>query len=271
MKRLFRSSVNLLPSVSRRWIRHVPLVAGIQRWLLDRFVSGEPFIHKINAGPAKGLRFEVTLPQDKAIWAGTFEPEFSKVLAEAVQPGDVCYDIGGYRGYMSGVLALAGARVIVFEPMPDNIVALKTLVTLNPELSLQIRECAVGSIDGEIGFKIMPDPSMGKVSNSALQSDTTATREISVPVLRLDTLVFADGARAPSLLKIDVEGAEVDVLDGAARTLKQFAPKIFLEAHSSALAEECASRLRSLDYSVRQLESEGLAPEQTRHLLAEPP
>src|ERR1035437_3995460 len=109
MKTLLRNSVNLLPASTRHWIKHIPGVAAGQRWVVKHLLSGEPFVHVINAGPACGLRFEVTLPDDKAIWAGTFEPEFSQMLHDAVRQGDVCYDIGGYRGYMSGVFALAGA------------------------------------------------------------------------------------------------------------------------------------------------------------------
>src|ERR1700722_2389938 len=141
MKQFLRASVNALPLSVRHWIRHIPGVAALQRWLVNRFLSGESFVHTINAGPACGLRFEVTLPADKAIWAGTFEPEFSQTLHDSVHPDDICYEIGGYRGYMSGVFALAGAsRVIVFEPLPDNIVRLQRLLDLNPNLPLQLKQ-----------------------------------------------------------------------------------------------------------------------------------
>lgn len=271
MKKFLRTSVNLLPSAARRWVKHVPLVAGTQRWLVNRVLSGEPFLHTINAGPASGLRFEVTLPRDKAIWAGTFEPEFSEMLRGGVCQGDVCYDIGGYRGYMSGVLVLAGARrVVVFEPLPDNGAALQRLAQLNPALPLQIEQLAVGGADGQARFKVMPDQSMGKLANSPFQPDVPAEREIVITVRRLDTLVFDDGFARPDLIKVDVEGAEVDVLNGAARTLREFRPRVFIEAHSAALAAACGQQLANLGYQVRQLELLALCPEETRHLVAEP-
>ena len=270
MKTLLRRSVNLLPASTRHWIKHIPGVAAGQRWLVRRVLSGEPFVHVINAGPAAGLRFEVTLPDDKAIWAGTFEPEFSQTLHDAVRKGDVCYDIGGYRGYMSGVFALAGAsRVVVFEPLPANVTRLKRLMELNPELPLQIEAMAVGKLDGEVTFKIMPDQSMGKLADSTFQAGRTAAQEIPVQLTRLDTCVFERGLPRPNLMKIDVEGAEADVLDGAARTLKEFRPRILIEAHSEALSLQCREKLAALGYQVHQLEPPIADPVQPRHLMAE--
>jgi len=270
MKWLLRQSVNLIPSRVRFWIKSIPGIAALQRWLVNAVLSDEPFVHVINSGPASGLRFEITLPNDKAIWSGTFEPEFAEALARSVAPGDVCYDIGGYRGYMSGVLALAGARrVLVFEPLSENIVALEKLCQLNPNLPLQIQQCAVGKVDGEVFFQVMPDRSMGKIATSVLDAEIKPIEEIQVPVATVDTLVFERQLVAPNLLKIDVEGAELDVLDGAAKTLNEISPRIFLEAHSQTLAEACAVRLTGHRYVVRQLESKTVAPDFARHLVAE--
>ncbi len=271
MKTLLRNSVNLLPASTRHWIKHIPGIAAGQRYLVKWLLSGEPFVHVINAGPARGLRFEVTLPDDKAIWSGTFEPEFSQALHDAVHKSDVCYDIGGYRGYMTGVLALACAsRVIVFEPLPDNLAHLVRLAKLNPQLPIQIEGTAIGKADGHVHFKVMPDKSMGKLADSSFQAERAASHAIQVQVVRLDTCIFGRGLPRPNMMKIDVEGAEVDVLDGAIRTLKECRPRILIEAHSERLAELCTQRLRDSAYELHQLQQGRLDPNQPRHLLAEP-
>src|SRR4051812_24419223 len=168
---------------TRSWIKHIPGVASLQRLVVRTLLAGEPFLHTINAGPAKGLRLQVRLPEDKALWSGTFEPAFAASLAAAVRAGDVCYDIGGYRGYLSGVLALAGAsRVVIFEPLPANIAALRSLIELNCELPLQLEETAVGCVDGDIEFKIMPDGSMGKLASSHFQREQPCVSRITVQV-----------------------------------------------------------------------------------------
>jgi FkbM family methyltransferase len=271
MKTLLRMSVNALPNRSRYWIRHIPGLSLFQRWLIRCALYGDRFVHKINAGPACGLKFEVTLPEDKAIWAGTFEPEFSQALHNAVSKGDVCYDIGGYRGFISGVLALSGAsRVIVFEPLPENIAALKRLAELNPSLPIQIEQKAVGKVDGKIGFKVMPDQSMGKLADSTFQAERAPSREILVHLVCLDTCIFEHGLPKPNVIKIDVEGAEAEVLEGAKRTLKECSPVILIEAHSGQLAESCARELRDHSYKVCQLEKGSLPESQPRHLFAYP-
>lgn len=271
MKKLLRKSVNLLPASSRSWIKHIPGIAAGQRWLVSNVLSGGPFVHTINAGPASGLHFEIVLPDDKAIWAGIVEPEFSQTLHDFVRKGDVCYDIGGYRGYMSGVMALAGAsRVIVFEPLPDNLARLQRLCELNPNLPLQIEEMAVGRTDCETTFLIMPDESMGKIVSSPFQSGRGTAREIPVRLARLDTLVFKRRLPRPNLMKIDAEGTEADVLNGAARTLAECRPRILIEAHSEELSRACEKKLAAIGYKIRQLEKIVTDPLQARHLAAEP-
>lgn len=272
MKALLQLSVNAIPPTMRGWIRHIPVLAETQRWLVNRVLSGQSFVHTINAGPAAGLCVEITLPTDKAIWAGIFEPEFSAALRSGVRRGDICYDIGGYRGYMSGIMALAGAaQVVTCEPLPDNVAALQRLAKLNPMLPLRIEQVAIGASDGDVQFGIMPDRSMGKLATSTFQVGSEIKTSMVVKLQRLDTLVFDDGLPRPDVVKIDVEGAELDVLNGAKRTLAESRARVFLEAHSKTLDEECRQLLADLDYRVRQLERDLSGPDdQPRHLVAEP-
>ena len=271
MKSILRASVNYLPYELRHWVKHLPGIAGLQRRLVSHVLAGEPFIHAINAGPAAGLRFEVTLPMDKAIWAGTCEPLFAAAIADGVKQGDVCYDIGGYRGYMTGVMALAGAsRVIVFEPLPENQAALRRLCALNPQLTIELQSFAVGDSDGTIELKVMPDASMGKLVTSSFQAGVPFAAVIDVTIRRLDTLVASREIPPPNLIKIDVEGAEMDVLRGAAQVLRASRPRIFLEAHTAALEAACMRELSLLGYRARRLEANPGGDEQTRHLIATP-
>jgi len=265
---LLRRAVNVLPVSARARIGRMPVVGALQRRIVTH-LSGTPFLHTINAGPARGLRIEVTLPRDKAIWAGTYEQVFASALREGVAPGDVCYDIGGYRGYTAGVFALAGAKsVVVCEPLPGNIAALQQLVQLNPSLPIVIEAFAAGQHDGSTKFRIMPDKSMGKMISSPFQPDRAYQSEIDVNVVRVDTLVFERGLPPPNVMKVDVEGAELEVLNGAERTLRELRPKVYLEAHTEALAAQCSARLRTFGYHTHQFEPEPLRPRQTRHILA---
>jgi FkbM family methyltransferase len=271
VKRLLRSAVNVLPYDVRRSIRFIPGVAALQRFLVNRILAGGSFVHNINAGPCSGLRFEVALPQDKAIWAGTYEPEFTTAIISNVRPGDVCYDIGGFRGYMAGAMALAGAsKVVVFEPLPVNQKALERLLELNPSLPIAIMPVAIGNEDGLARFTTMPDASMGKLASSSFQTLAASTAKMQVSVCRLDTLVQKQEIPPPNLIKVDVEGAELDVLQGAAAVLKEARPFVFLEAHSESLEQGCTERLTQLGYAVHRMEPHVEDTEHTRHLACVP-
>ncbi|HEX2722026.1 MAG TPA: hypothetical protein VHM24_03855, partial [Gemmatimonadaceae bacterium] len=119
IQRLIQSSVDMIPWGMRDMIRRLPIVSALQRWLVRRYLSDRTFIHTISAGPARGVRFPVTLPEDKLIWTGTWEISLATAIREAVAKDDICYDVGSYRGFFAAIMAVAGAKgVHCFEPNP---------------------------------------------------------------------------------------------------------------------------------------------------------
>jgi len=273
--RVLERSVNLIPWQARHWIKHIPFVAGLQRLFFRRFLSGREFLHTINAGPAKGLVYPISLPFDKAIWTGTYETELAKAVADSVNRGDVCYDIGAYRGFFSGVFGLAGAgQVVAFEPFPENCAQLQRLFANNPGLPLTFEQAAVGSENGSAEFNVMPDSSMGKLASSSFQSDLPTSCVLRVPLKTIDRIVSEGAYPRPQVMKIDVEGAEVEVLGGAKETLQTNRPILFIEVHSEVLAKECTRLLESLGYVVsffeRQPTRKQDLPFRVCHLVARP-
>jgi FkbM family methyltransferase len=269
LRRALGTSVNFIPYRLRHWIRFVPGVAPLQRILVEHVLSGHSFVHHVNAGPAAGLKFEIALPLDKAIWSGTYERAFAQALARTVEPGDVCYDIGGYRGYMSGVMAAAGAsKVLVFEPLPANQQALRRLCGLNPQLPIELVSIAVGNLDGTIQLKAMADSSMAKLANSTFQPEARSVAEIEVRIETIDSLVEQKRIPPPDVIKIDVEGAELEVLKGATDTLRTWHPSVLLEAHSAALEDSCTRLLCDLGYRVGRVGEVLPGDGDTRHLMA---
>lgn len=271
MKGILQASVNFVPYGFRRKIKHVPGLAALQRLLVNRFLSEDSFIHTINAGPATGLRFDVTLPLDKAFWSGTYEHDFVAALCDRVRPNNVCYDIGGYRGYVSGAMALSGAsKVIVFEPLPTNQGALQRLCYLNPDLPIEVVPAAIGNINGSTRLKQMADTSMAKLADSSFQHELASLAELEVAIRRIDSLVEDRNIPPPDIVKIDVEGAELEVLKGATNVFETSRPLIFLEAHSAALEQDCSQKLMRLGYNVSRLDNDLVSTEQTRHLVCLP-
>ena len=113
--------LSAVPYAWRAKVKRVPLVGAVQRWATSAALDGRPFVHLSDAGPARGMRFLVQLPEDKGIWTGTYEADFAAAVAAAVRPGAVCYDIGGWHGYFAAIMAARRAGAVhVFEPLPGN-------------------------------------------------------------------------------------------------------------------------------------------------------
>lgn len=258
---MIRSAVSLVPWGLRGAVRSIPGIAQVQRWLVSRTLDGAEFEHRIDAGPAKGVRFWIRMPEDKGIWTGTYELAFAQRIAAAVPRGGVAYDIGGWHGFFAGVMASQGAaKVVVFEPLPDNVARIERLVALNPNLPIQLMPQALGAEEGVTEMVVMPDTSMAKLAGSDFQPGATSATRLSVRISSIDALVSSGTLPPPALMKLDVEGAEMMVLHGAESVLTKHKPVIFAEIHSSALLLEATAYLRGLGYEVARIdEDESLA------------
>lgn len=263
--------INLIPYRFRDKIRRIPLMGALQRWVFKTAFRGDVDF-RIKEGPAKGLVFPLKLPDDKLFWTGLWEKEFAERLALATRQGGVCLDVGAYRGYFSGVMAVQGAgEVHCFEPNPDNIAKLERLAELNPVLPLKVHQMALGDADGETEFVLMSEDTMGKLADSSFQRERSTGHRFKVKLCKLDTLVSSGKVPAPSLIKVDIEGAEKMFLEGAAASIEKSTPTILLEYHSGPLARECAGFLEARGYCIEWLETNdpaGLTEEAVGHFVA---
>jgi FkbM family methyltransferase len=253
--KLVSKVLNMVPLSVRRHIKRVPGIAQIQGRLVSALFDGQEFIHLVDAGPAKGISFPIRLPEDKGIWTGTYEFDFARRLAAAVRPGAVGYDIGGWHGFFAGVMAAKGAgEVHVFEPLPLNAERIRKLIELNSTKSIVLHTFAIGESDTEMNLLVMPETSMAKLEVSDFQGDAASQQKVRVRVRSLDSILRMGEAPPPSLVKIDVEGAELFVLQGARATLRDHRPEIFAEIHSAALLQQCTEFLTSEGYRIERLD-----------------
>lgn len=258
-QKALQKSIQFVPWTLRSAIKRFFVVAALQRWILAKFLEGKPFIHTIDAGPAKGLTTVIELPDDKGIWTGTYEQDFVKFLAEAVEQEDVCFDVGGWHGFCGGIMALRGAsRTVIFEPMPENCLRINKLIELNPVLKISLVEGAAGETDGKAVFHVVAADSMGKLENSVFNNDDKIGRSIEVDVFSLDNWCERNSVPFPNLIKIDVEGAELMVLKGSESILSVSRPRLFVEAHSRELTTQVTSFLLMRGYNVKCMQTNQL-------------
>lgn len=154
--------------------------------------------------------------------------------------GHVVYDIGAEEGDMSALWASWGNEVVVVEPNPKAWPCIRATFEAN-ELTDRIRAWWVGFC-GHRAWEVDPDPiplRCGTDGWPACARDGMvpdhgfhhiAEHEPVTPSVTLDQLVDATGV-APTAITMDVEGAELYVLRGAARTLAEHRPKVWVSVH----------------------------------------
>jgi len=264
LRHFFVRGVDFLPLSVRQLVHHLPVVAWMQRKLFVALTEGFPCaeIYTITAGPAKGLRLALHLPRDKVFWLGTYELKVCEWLIKHLQKDEICWDIGGYTGYFSAIMSRqSGQPVYCFEPLPMNRKLIRKQSELNSNVQIVVVPCALGSNDGYADFLIMPEPSMGKLAISTFQKDASPEKKVKVPVTTIDEVVKSRKVPPPNLLKIDVEGAEFQVLLGGEQILREYRPKILLEIHGCTEDIKLFELLAKYRYSCTIIETNKLLKE----------
>lgn len=202
---------------------------------------------RILRGPLRGKKWIVGAGTN-ACWFGTYEVSRLRAFENATMQGAVVYDVGANVGIYSLLASLrvgASGSVYAFEPLARNLKYLRRHITLNNLQNCIILETAVSNREGVLPFS-------AAVWNSHM-ARLSPDGEMSVPSTTLDACIYGEKRlRPPTILKIDVEGAEFDVLQGAARALTEFHPTIFLEIHGTQLHADCRAFLLGKGYDIQE-------------------
>lgn len=193
------------------------------------------------SGQLRGTRWVVGQGTN-GCWLGTYEPQTRMWLSSLLGPGRVAFDVGANVGFftlLASRLVGSSGSVVAFEPMPSNVEALRRHVKLNQVRNVTIFEAAASDHHGRARFSPSGNPSMGRLSEGG---------ELEVETVSLDELLGSGRVPGPDLLKIDVEGAEIQVLLGSLRYLTEKRPAIVLSAHGWRLFEDCRALLEVLGY-----------------------
>lgn len=192
------------------------------------------------------LTFDARMNEDGS-WVDLFflqyeTPALTPLLETFVTPGSTFVDVGAnigiYTGWASRLVGKHG-RVLAFEPVPATRQYLKTAVAMNRLDNVEVIPKALGKQPGTVTLWIVPHASglTSAVPPEAGSIEAGKLQRVDVPQVTLDDELEARGGAAPTLIKIDVEGYEMAVLEGAVRTLagKQ-PPAVVFETHGAHLA-----------------------------------
>jgi FkbM family methyltransferase len=185
------------------------------------------------------------------IVAGSYEPHVAVTLDRVLRHGDVFVDVGANVGFhtVRGSRAVgARGRVVAVEANPENARLIAHTVDLNGLTNVEILPFALSAERGHVTFGTHIGSNGGFLGTDA---DIRATGwGTLVPTFPLDAL----GLERVSVMKIDVEGAEGLVIDGAIRTIERDRPTIVMEFSS-----EMTGRVSGIDPAehLRRFEDRG--------------
>jgi len=147
------------------------------------------------------------------------------------------------------LFARRAGRVYAFEPHPRNIRYLHRTLELNRVRNVTVVPFAVGDQTGPSAFQEGEHSSTGHLA---------AGGSLPAFAISLDEFITRYEAR-PGLLKIDVEGGELGVLEGGRAFLREHRPPLLLSTHGEALKEGCLRLCRELGYARVEPLNGGLA------------
>jgi FkbM family methyltransferase len=170
-------------------------------------------------------------------------------LYSLLSPDMVVYDIGANIGETCLVFSRQCSAVYAFEPDPVTNARLKEHLLRNEANNVKAFELAIGNANHSVSL-------VRTAHNSGGNRITPDSQGVAIEVRRLDDLIAEQNLKMPSLIKIDVEGYEMQVLQGAVETIRTNRPVIFAEVSDQMLrrnnssAQELIEFLQSAGYTI---------------------
>ena len=234
---------------------------------LSRVVSSIPFSLEVDV-VRDGIRYRLDLHEhaQRIMYLNMYERGLRRQMMRLLPEGGCMVDIGANVGFWAVQCALAAGpngHVYAFEPNPWAVQRLLHNIRLNrrlhPLAEIEVISSAVGDCEGSA--ELVASDLAAHASQASLyppEQQNGHLQKVTVPVTRLDIVVN----RHINLLKIDVEGHEMAVLDGARQVFADSPPDyLVIEIHEGNLeragttGEALLARIRSLGY--RSVEGDG--------------
>jgi FkbM family methyltransferase len=190
----------------------------------------------------------------------SWEDSTLRIWAELSSKGGICVDVGAYLGVFAIVASLSGAKkVIALEPNPLAFAATMENVMLNGlEDSIEVLQLAASNKFGESSLLTMPYRPLSSGAHIELTAHSSivynskfrryaSIKRSDVKLITLDSILMEERDKV-SVLKIDVEGYELLVLEGASNTIESNRPKLIIEIVNERQRQLIDRRMSSFGY-----------------------
>jgi len=168
------------------------------------------------------------------VWTmGTFEQSELIAAFRLAAPGTYAFDVGANVGLFTVVMSRAvgpTGRVVAVEPVADTVGELRKNLERNHCINVDVVEGAAAASTGEVQLILTDDPALHSAGGEVIAGHP-AIQTTTVKAYSLDELWSAAGQPRVSLIKIDVEGGEQEVLLGAAQMIRRCQPALIIEVN----------------------------------------
>ena len=235
------------------WAARLPQLRG--RGLILRAVDGlqrRGLAAPIVTGE-EGVRLELgTDYVARSIFYGhDWEPEETNLLRSVTPVGGTFIDVGANIGYFTLLASRwvgPSGRVYAFEPVSVTYARLRRNLALNPTDNVTAVNEGASSSPGTAAIALEDDAGHSHL----LAGEAKANRQETITLTTVDAFVASRGLTRVDVLKIDVEGADFEVLRGAEATLRRFRPVVLMEVELiprfGATVESVTRFLDGIDY-----------------------
>ncbi len=255
------------PAIRRIWnsVVRLPLFGSVLHGIAHRILApGERLWVLTRYGECPRVSAWHTIePRYEGGHYGTHEPPVQKLLVANLKLGNCFYDIGAHTGFFSVLAAVLVGRsgaVVAVEPDRRNASLLRETVarnSLGPNVA--VVEQALSSFEGTSRFaSAVSGPNSNTGMSKMVDDDLPGSYEVSCVTMNK----LAETFPAPNVIKMDVEGAESEVLKGAARIFESVRPLLICEVHDELNATFICPWLRERSYSVKWLGQTQIFPRQ---------
>ena len=205
------------------------VTSSIRRRLIKR---GIPFVATITEFDHSGVRFQMSNPTEHfRVVSHGGETEYLAAMLGDLHSDDVLFDVGANIGMVS-LHAAKICRTVAFEPDPSFRERLNVNMGLNPDRVIAVEPVAVSDSDSTVQLF-----TNGADGNSPSLVRSGESQCVTVPSRSLDSLMAEGRLPRPTVIKLDIEGAEILALRGAKRLLTgPDRPRaLFIEVHDTYL------------------------------------
>ncbi|MDB4916597.1 MAG: hypothetical protein JWM95_4241 [Gemmatimonadetes bacterium] len=202
--------------------------------------GSKPALHRVPFGPLRGRQLCNSPQISLRMLLGMDEEWVTDIIRRELTSDAVAFDVGAHIGYTTVAMAGTGATVHAFELHPATAALLECTANANRDLAIHVHPVGLGCARGQIRLPL------GETYMTAIRSENGEGALCTIETM--DAYREQEALPLPDFVKIDVEMAEIDCLNGARETLRH-RPPLLIEFHTGKLLTEGLALLRDMGYT----------------------